>query len=247
MTIVKMKDISNSKKSYSPSGGLGGKLKKTFIVLFMLIIVFWGYVEIINRNSKHMTYRQKILKAVYPAWMWWAKLRGKNVTELSNQLKPPVSFYSLKGISNDGKEFDFSMLKGKKVLLVNTASDCGYTNQYNDLQKLYEENTGSLIVIGFPANDFKEQEKGTDEEIANFCKANFGVSFPLMKKSVVVKGTEQNEIFKWLTDSSLNGWNTKAPSWNFAKYLVNEAGMLTNYFGSSISPQSKDIIDAIKK
>ena len=242
-----MKDVSNNKKKHFPFRGIGSKLKKTLIVLFMLIIVFWGYVEIINRNSKHMTYRQKILKTIYPAWMWWTKLNGKNVTELSDQQKPPVSFYSLKGTMNDGTELNFATLKGKKVLLVNTASDCGYTNQYNDLQKLYDENKDKILVIGFPANDFKQQEKGTDEEIANFCKLNFNVSFPLMKKSVVKKSTDQNDIFKWLTDSTRNGWNNKPPSWNFAKYLVNEEGVLTNYFGSSISPLSKDVLDAIEK
>src|SRR5258705_9064820 len=130
-------------------------------------------------------------------------------------------------------------------MLVNTASDCGYTGQYDALQKLYEQNEGRLVIIGFPANDFKQEEKGTDEEIAQFCKLNFGVSFPLMKKSVVVKTAEQNEVFKWLTDSAKNGWNNKPPSWNFTKYIVNEEGVLTNYFGSSVSPAGKDVKNAI--
>lgn len=216
------------------------------IILLMLIIAFAGYVEIVNLNSTNMTYRQKVLKAVYPAFMWLKKLTGKNSTELSNKkIIPPVSFYSLKGTLNNGEPFDFATLKGKKILLVNTASNCGYTDQYNDLQKLYEQNIDKLVVIGFPANDFKEQEKGTDEEIAQFCKANFGVSFPLMKKSGVIKEENQNPVFQWLTDAAKNGWNNKPPSWNFAKYLVNEEGMLTNYFGPSVSPVSKDVIAAI--
>jgi len=223
------------------------KLKRVAIVLIIVIIALATYVEIINRNSKQMTYRQKVLKTIYPAWMWYAKLRGKNITELSNVQKPPVSIYSLKGVLNNGIPFDFSTLQGKKVLLVNTASDCGYTKQYDELQKLYEENKDKLVVIGFPANDFKEQEKGTDEEIAQFCKLNFGVTFPLMQKSTVIRSPQQNIIFQWLTDSLKNGWNNKAPSWNFAKYLVNEEGVLTNYFGSSISPGSKDIQDAVNK
>jgi glutathione peroxidase len=226
---------------------LYGKLKKAAIVLVLVVIAFWGYIEIINLNSKHMTGRQKILKAVYPAWMWWAKLRGKNVTELSNQQKPPVSFYSLKGTLNDSTQLDFASLQGKKVLLVNTASDCGYTNQYDDLQKLYEKYKDQLVIIGFPANDFKEQEKGSDEEIAQFCKLNFGVTFPLMKKSTVLRSPQQNIVFQWLTDSTKNGWNNKPPSWNFTKYLVNEQGILINYFGSSISPMSKDVLDAVNK
>jgi len=213
----------------------------------MLVLVFWGYVEVVNINTKHMTYRQKVLKAIYPAFMWWTKLRGKNIAELSNQRKPLVSFYSLKGVLNNNTVMDLSSFKGKKILLVNTASDCGYTNQYDNLQKLYEGNKDKLVVIGFPANDFKQQEKGSDEEIAEFCKLNYGVTFPLMKKSAVIKSTDQNEIFQWLTDSTKNGWNNKPPSWNFAKYLVNEDGMLTNYFGPSVSPMSKDVIEAINK
>lgn len=224
------------------------KLKKILIVIFMILVAFSGYVLVVNRNSKNMTIRQKVLKAVYPALMWYTKIRGKNVTELKNeQRQPPVSFYTLKGTLNNGDTLDFATLKGKKILLVNTASDCGYTDQYDALQKLYEKNNDNLVVIGFPANDFKQQEKGTDEDIAKFCKLNFGVTFPLMKKSVVKKTPEQNEVFKWLTDSSQNGWNTKPPSWNFAKYIINEEGVLTNYFGSSISPMSNDVMEAIKK
>ena len=213
----------------------------------MLALVFVGYVEIINRNSNGMTYRQKVLKAVYPLWMWWGKIRGKNSAELSNQQKQPaISFYSLSGTLNNNEDLNFETLRGKKVLLVNTASDCGYTDQYKDLEKLYEQNKEKLVVIGFPANDFKEQEKGSDEEIARFCKANYGISFPLMKKSSVIRSAQQNPVFQWLTDSTKNGWNNKQPSWNFSKYLVNEEGLLTNYFGPSVSPLSKDVLNAIK-
>jgi len=222
-------------------------LKRFLLAVVILLALFTAYVFYVNRNSKNMTLRQKVLKAVYPALMWWTKVRGKNVAKLSNEGKqPPVSFYSLKGILNNNAELDFSTLKGKKVLLVNTASNCGYTDQYNALEKLYEENKDKLVIIGFPANDFKQQEKGSDEEIAQFCKLNFGVTFPLMKKSSVIKGAEQNPVFKWLTDSSQNGWNSKQPSWNFAKYVVNEYGVLTNYFGSSVSPLNDDVLKAVK-
>jgi glutathione peroxidase len=223
------------------------KLKKLLIVLIIMLAAFFIYVETANRNSKNMTYRQKVLKAIYPAWMWWSKLTGINKSELSGSRQPPVSFYSLKSILNSGTEFDFATLKGKKVLLVNTASNCGYTNQYDDLQKLSEEYKDKLMVIGFPANDFKEQEKGSDEEIAQFCKVNYGVTFPLMKKSQVIKSPGQNSVFQWLTDSVKNGWNNRPPSWNFTKYLVNEEGILINYFGPSISPISKDVTEAIEK
>jgi glutathione peroxidase len=193
-----------------------------------------------------MTSRQKFLKVVYPIWMWFAGKGGVNTGKLSNeQAKPAISFYSLKDIANNGSEFDFEKLRGKKVMLVNTASDCGYTGQYNDLQKLCEKYKDKLVIIGFPANDFKEQEKGTDEEIATFCKLNFGVSFPLMKKSCVVKGANQNKIFEWLTDPAKNGWNKQWPSWNFCKYIVDEQGRLTNYFGSTIEPLGKEITTAL--
>jgi glutathione peroxidase len=231
-----------------PTKPIVRKLKRILIVVLMLIIAFAGYVEIVNRNSKNMNYRQKVLKAVYPVFMWFTKLTGTNTKQLSSEKKvPPVSFYSLKGTLNNGTELDLATLKGKKVLLVNTASECGYTNQYNDLQKLQEQYGNSLQVIGFPANDFKEQEKGTDAEIAEFCKVNFGVTFPLMKKTVVIKSAEQNAIFKWLTDSTQNGWNNQPPSWNFSKYLVSEDGILINYFGPSIEPLGKDIKEAINK
>ncbi|MEO7393892.1 MAG: glutathione peroxidase [Chitinophagaceae bacterium] len=194
-----------------------------------------------------MTYRQKVLKSVYPALMWFTKLTGKNTVKRENkQIKMPVeSFYDLKGKMNNGTELSLSSFKGKKVLLVNTASDCGYTNQYEDLQKLSEQYKDELVVIGFPANDFKEQEKGTDAAIAEFCKVNYGVTFPLMHKSVVIKSTKQNPVFQWLTDSTKNGWNNKFPTWNFSKYLVNEKGMLTNYFDPSVSPMNIEILNAI--
>lgn len=194
-----------------------------------------------------MTYRQKVLKAVYPSLMWFKKLTGKNNKELKGSNKPAVSFYSLRGVLNNGDTLEFSALKGKKILLVNTASNCGYTNQYSDLQKLADEYKDKLIVLGFPANDFKEQEKGTDTEIAQFCKVNYGVTFPLMKKSRVIKTGEQNSVYQWLTDANQNGWNNTAPSWNFTKYLVNEEGVLTNYFETSVSPLDTKVLKAINK
>ena len=131
-------------------------------------------------------------------------------------------------------------------MLVNTASNCGYTNQYEDLQKLYQQFNDQLEIIAFPANDFKEQEKGSDNDIAQFCQVNFGVTFPLAKKSVVIKSGDQNNIFKWLTDKSKNGWNEQPPVWNFSKYLVNEQGSLTHYFDPSVSPLSEDVLKAVK-
>jgi glutathione peroxidase len=194
-----------------------------------------------------MTLRQSILKLIYPLLMWYSRSKEgrKKILQNKNNVKPLQSFYSLSTHLNNNAELNFDSLKGKKVLLVNTASDCGYTNQYDDLQKLFEKNNDKLIIIGFPANDFKEQEKGNDEEIAQFCKINFGVTFPLAKKSTV-KGEQKNEIFKWLSDKNKNGWNNKQPSWNFSKYLVNEQGVLTHYFDPAISPLSNEVIEALK-
>jgi glutathione peroxidase len=219
--------------------------KRFLYTIVLLLIALMGYVYFVNRNSKDMTIRQKLLKAFYPAFMWAS---GKKAKQFANeQAKAPVPFYSLKTTANNGAEFDFAQLKGKKVLLVNTASDCGYTNQYDDLQQLHEKYQNKLIILGFPANDFKEQEKGTDEDIAQFCKINFGVTFPLMKKSTVVKSAEQNAVFKWLSDSTMNGWNNKQPSWNFSKYLINEQGELVHYFDPAVSPLSSEVISAIEK
>jgi len=195
-----------------------------------------------------MTLRQIFLKSIYPLWMFYNKLAGRRSKILKNKTKlpPPQSFYNLSVQLNNGTELSFDSFKGKKVLLVNTASDCGYTNQYNDLQKLFEAQNQHLVVIGFPANDFKEQEKGSDKDIAEFCKINFGVNFPLAAKSSVIKGQQQNSVFSWLTDKTKNGWTNKQPSWNFSKWLVNEEGMLTYYFDPSISPLSEEVKQAMK-
>jgi glutathione peroxidase len=224
-------------------------LKKTFIVLLMLLITFSGYVYVVTANTKNMTIRQRVLKAVYPAVTWFGRVTGKNSKVFTNDstLVPKQSLYDLSITLNNGQTIPLSTYKGKKILLVNTASDCGYTDQYEDLQKLYEENKDSLVIIGFPANDFKEQEKGTDEDIAQFCKLNYGVTFPLAKKSSVVPGADQNPVFQWLTDKTKNGWTSKKPSWNFSKYLVNENGTLVNYFDPSISPTGSEVKAAIKK
>ncbi len=168
-----------------------------------------------------------------------------NIKKNENEIKPPMSFYSLKAIANNGSIIDFSEFKNKKVLLVNTASACGYTPQYDDLQKLHEQYKNKLEIIGFPSNDFGEQEKASDEEIASFCKINFGVTFPLVKKSHVKENHEQNEVFKWLTDKNKNGWNDQQPEWNFCKYLIDENGVLLNYFAAGVQPFDKEIVDAL--
>lgn len=223
------------------------RIKKVCLSILLLIGAFALFVLYINRNSVNMNTRQKILKAVYPALMWFTKLTGTNSAVAENKkVMPPVSFYGLQAMANDSSKFSFETLKGKKVLLVNTASECGYTAQYAELETLYRQYRDQLGIIAFPANDFKEQEKGSDADIAAFCQRNYGVSFPIMAKSALVGG-DQNPVFQWLTNPALNGWNSKAPSWNFAKYLIDEEGKLVNYFDPSVSPLSKDVIQAVSK
>jgi len=172
---------------------------------------------------------------------------GKNkVLKLHENIVPPISFYSLSTTLNNGLELVFENFKDKKVLIVNTASNCGYTDQYSELQELYELHKESLIILAFPSNDFKQQEKANDEEIAQFCQRNFGVSFPLAKKTRVLKGPKQNKVFAWLTNKEVNGWNEQVPTWNFAKYLINEKGQLTHYFDPAVSPLSEDVVRAVE-
>lgn len=225
------------------------KLRKLLLVITLFFVALFAYVEIVTINQKNMTYRQKLLKAFYPVLMFFSKTTGKSSKTMDNTIgiTPSASLYDLSITLNNGTQLSLSSLKGKKILLVNTASDCGYTPQYEDLQKLYTDYQDKLVIIGFPANDFKEQEKGTDEDIAKFCKLNFGVTFPLAKKSSVVKGANQNPVFNWLSDPAKNGWNDQQPTWNFSKYLIDEKGILIKYFDPGISPSNPDVKKAIEQ
>lgn len=195
-----------------------------------------------------MTLRQSILKTIYPLIMLKGKLfpSGKAMQHNTAGIVPPVLFYSLSAVSNTGDTVQFSSLRGKKVMIVNTASDCGYTAQYDELEKLYSAYKDHLVILAFPANDFKEQEKKDDAAIASFCKINYGISFPLMKKSHVVKSPEQHAVFQWLTDPSRNGWCSQEPLWNFSKYIINEEGVLTHFYSQEVSPLGKEVISAIR-
>jgi glutathione peroxidase len=180
--------------------------------------------------------------------MWSTNSNGKKqLLENKNGATPSMSFYDLNMNAIDGAPFNFSNLKGKKILIANTASDCGYTGQYEALEKLQQQYKEQLVVIGFPANDFKGQEKSDNQNIAAFCKKNYGVSFPLMEKSIVIKKNQQNLVHKWLSDPSQNGWCNQEPVWNFCKYLINEQGVLVNYFPMTIDPLDPLVIAAIEK
>lgn len=192
-----------------------------------------------------MTIKQKLLKSIYPFLMKLSGLKNDRIKINIQHKMPLISIYTLKAMKINNQLLLLKDLKGKKILLVNTASDCGYTGQYEDLEKLYRQYEGKLVVLGFPANDFQQQEIGTDEDIASFCKINYGVTFLLMKKSQVKKGTGQNQVFNWLSDAHKNGWNNKAPVWNFSKYLLDEQGVLTHYFDPSVSPLSNEVLAAI--
>ncbi|SFP33259.1 glutathione peroxidase [Pseudarcicella hirudinis] len=155
------------------------------------------------------------------------------------------TLYDFKMKSLEGKDVDLSVYKGKKVIILNTASKCGYTPQYGDWEKFYEANKGKVVVLGFPANEFGGQEPGSDNEISSFCQKNYGVTFPMFSK-VVVKGENKCSLYKWLSTKELNGWNDKEPSWNFCKYVINEKGELTHFFASAVKPTSQEFLDAIK-
>lgn len=150
-------------------------------------------------------------------------------------------FYSFKVKTLDGGEFDFSTLKGKKVMIVNTASKCGFTPQYEDLEKLYRDYEGELVIIGFPANNFANQEPGSATDIRKFCTDNYGVTFPMMAK-ISVKGDDMSPVYKWLTSKTENGKMDSDVEWNFQKYLIDEKGDLVDVIYSKEKPTSDKII-----
>jgi glutathione peroxidase len=157
----------------------------------------------------------------------------------------PKLFYDFRVKDIDGNPFDLMSLKGKKVLLVNTASKCGFTPQYADLEKLYEEyKNKNFVIIGFPANNFMGQEPGTNAEIKNFCSANYGVTFPMMSK-ISVKGRDIDPLYKWLTSKELNGVMDSEVGWNFQKYMIDEKGNLVDMVPSKDKPYSDKIVNWI--
>jgi glutathione peroxidase len=155
------------------------------------------------------------------------------------------SIYDFKVDGLSGGTIDFSQFKGKKILIVNTASKCGFTPQYEYLEKLYEKYKDKLVIVGFPANNFGSQEPGTNDEIKAFCTKNYGVTFPMAAK-VSVKGDDIAPIFKWLTNKSENGIMDADIKWNFTKFLLDENGNLLAKFDSNVAPMSDDIVKYLK-
>ena len=157
----------------------------------------------------------------------------------------PKSIYAFKVPSIEGGTIDFSKYKGKKILVVNTASKCGFTPQYEGLEKLYKEYKDKLVIVGFPANNFGQQEPGTNEEIQQFCKVRYGVTFPLASKVDVV-GDNTHPLFKWLTNKDENGVLDATIKWNFTKFLLDENGKLLASFESKVTPDSPEILKFLK-
>jgi glutathione peroxidase len=163
----------------------------------------------------------------------------------SMETQKPVqsqTIYQFKVTDLYGKEFDFSTLKGKKILIVNTASECGLTPQYKDLEAIYSKyKDKNFIIIGFPANNFGSQEPGSNEQIAKFCQMNYGVTFPMMSK-ISVKGKDIHEVYQFLTQKDKNGLQDSQVEWNFQKYLINEEGELIKVLSPRVLPTDSEIV-----
>ena len=172
-------------------------------------------------------------------------LKQKNSSNLTLN-KEVKSIYDITVKDIDGEDFDLAQLKGKKVLIVNTASRCGLTPQYEGLQKLYETyKDQNFVIIGFPSNDFLWEEPGNEEQIQSFCQKNYGVTFPLMSK-IKVKGKKMHPLYIYLTQKQYNGHSDNTVKWNFQKYLINESGQLEQVISPSIKPMSSSIIEWIE-
>ena len=167
-------------------------------------------------------------------------------TLLFSSLFLAPKIYQFKVTSLDGKKIDFAKYKGKKILIVNTASKCGYTPQYDELQKLYEQYKDKLVIVGFPANNFGGQEPGSNSEIGEFCKKNYGVTFPMAEK-VSVAGSDVHPLFKYLTaEAKKMGVADPVVKWNFTKFLIDEKGKLVKVFPSKVKPLSEELTAYLK-
>ena len=168
--------------------------------------------------------------------------KTKNQQKMTTQ-----NIYQFKVTDLSGSEFDFATLKGKKIMIVNTASKCGLTPQYKDLEAIYQKyKSKNFVIICFPANNFGKQEPGTDEEIGAFCEKNYGVTFPMMSK-ISVKGSDMNEVYKFLTQKSQNGLQDSDVEWNFQKYLINANGELEKVIKPQTLPTDPEVVNWITK
>lgn len=191
-------------------------MKRVFIFILSVLAIVQSCAQKKSEVSKQKT----------------KELMGKNI-------------YDYKVESLDGKEINFADFKGKKILIVNTASECGFTPQYEGLEELYQKYKEQLVIIGFPANNFGGQEPGSNQEIASFCQRNYGVTFPMAAK-VSVKGDDTAPIFKYLTEKELNGVKNVDILWNFTKFLLDENGKLIDSFVSTTKPTDEAITQYLK-
>ncbi len=170
--------------------------------------------------------------------------QASEIKNISQPFDSTKNIHKFKVESLDGGTIDFSSFKGKKILVVNTASECGYTPQYKDLEALYEKYKDKLVIVGFPANNFGGQEPGTNTEIKAFCQKNYGVTFPMAAK-VSVKGDDAAAIYQWLTHKVQNGVLDAEIKWNFNKFLLDENGKMVAYFPSKVAPLSEEIVSKL--
>ncbi len=182
----------------------------------------------------------KVLLSIFILVLFLEPIPSKIITPMQTN-----SIHSFKVESLTGETIDFSDFKGKMILVVNTASECGFTPQYEGLEELYEKHKDNLVIVGFPANNFGGQEPGSNADIETFCKKNYGVSFPMAAK-VSVKGSDTAPIFKWLTSKEENGVMDVEIKWNFTKFLLDENGKLVASFESKVKPLSDEILRAIQ-
>lgn len=199
------------------------------------------YLSLINQNINYNLMLKKITVVV--VIMFALSVTGH--AQVPSAVTPDMAtdyktFYDIPVEALEGGSIDLKAYKGKKILIVNTASKCGYTKQYAELQDLYNKYKDKLVIIGFPANNFGGQEPGTNTEIKEFCKKNYGVTFPMAAK-ISVKGDDMAPIYKWLTDKSRNGVLDTEIKWNFGKFLIDEKGNLVKYFPSKVTPMSEEI------
>ena len=181
--------------------------------------------------------------------LWSCQNQAQNKTSTQSKSETPMSaetIYQFKVEDLDGNAFDFSTLKGKKILVVNTASECGLTPQYEQLQAIYEKyKDKNFVIVGFPANNFGAQEPGSNSEIATFCQQNYGVSFPMMAK-ISVKGGDMHSVYQFLTQKAKNGVEDSEVQWNFQKYLINENGELAKVVSPRTLPTDAEIVNWIE-
>ena len=188
---------------------------------------------------------KNLLMYAFGLLLFWS-CQGQNKQSKNDVTMQKQTIYQFKVEDLSGKIFDFASLKGKKIMIVNTASKCGLTPQYKDLDAIYKQyKDKNFVIVGFPANNFAKQEPGTNEEIASFCQLNYGVSFPMMDK-ISVKGDDMHEVYQFLTQKSKNGLEDSEVAWNFQKYLLNEKGELVKVISPKTLPTDSEVVNWIK-